>query len=177
MRVALIAFGVLTLVTAAVPAIASDDEPFEEKCGTAPFGPDIPKDPAISDAKLAEIKNDVVDFLKTSDQFQDCIDRTLVQGPKLKKDLSREQISAIQDRFARAGVKIMADNQAEKERVGEAFNALVDLRKLDKGAQSPAPKPEAAKPAPPAIASAPAGMLPEVRPTAKAKPLEKPTAP
>lgn len=177
MRVALIAFGVLTLVTAAVPAIASDDEPFSEKCGSAPIGPDVPRDPTLTDAKMAEIKADVVAFIKASDQFQECIDRTLVQGPKLKKDMSPEQISAMQERFARTGVKIISDNQAEKERVGDAFNALVDLRKQGKGAQPPAPKPAAAKPAASAFASAPAGMPPGIRATAQAKPLEKPAAP
>lgn len=179
MRGASIALGIFSLaVAAAQPSYASDDAPFEEKCGTAPFGPDIPKDPATPDAKMAEIKSDVVAFLKASDQFQDCIDRTLVQGPKLKKDLSREQISTIQDRFARAGVKIMADNQAEKERVGDAFNALVDLRNGG-GAKPAVAKPDAARPpaTAPVIPSAPTGMLPDVRPTAKAKPLEKPAAP
>lgn len=156
-----------------------NENAFEDKCGSAPFGPDIPSDPTgVTEEKLTEIKNDVVAFIKTSDQFQDCIDSTLRQGPKLDKKLTREQIERVQDRFAREGVKIMSDNQAEKERIGEAFNALVDARKKGGAAPKPpaAPKPQAA----PAIPNAPAGMLPvapDARPTAKAKPIEKPVSP
>lgn len=174
MRAGTVVLGLVSLTLAAyAPALASPDtEPFEEKCGTAPFGPDIPNEAAMSDAKIAELKADVVAFIKSSDQFQECIDRTLVQGPKLKKNTPPEQVTAIQDRFARTGVKIMADNQAEKERVGDAFNALIDLRKT--GGGTAAAKPAASVPAAPEGAQ-PVAAKAAGRATSRAKPLEKPT--
>jgi hypothetical protein len=177
MRYGAVISGVLAFaVTAGAPAFALDREIFEEKCGSSPFAPSIPTDPSIPDAKVAEIKADVLTFIKESDRFQECIERTMAEGPKVKKDMTREQVEAAQNRLDRLGVTMINGNQAEKERIGNAFNALIDLR-IAKAQMKPAAsaKPEVAKPeASLQIPTAPAGMLPSARPTAAAKSVEKP---
>lgn len=153
---------------------------YQERCGTAPIGPDIAQNPAISDEKMAELKKDVVTFIKTSDEFQNCIYKVLDEGPTFKKDTSREEILSVGAKFENAGNKIILDNQSEKERIGEAFNSLVDMRHGGSGGSSPkTPKPAAKTTAPAVIPTAPEGMLPTVptggqRITAKAKPTLKP---
>jgi hypothetical protein len=114
----------------ALPAPAAQFKEFEDNCGAAPYGPDIKMDPAISDEKVAELRKDVLAFIKASDQFQDCVTRMMDAGPTFKKeDASREKRIAIAVRFEREAQKIISDNQAEKERVGDDFNKLVELRK------------------------------------------------
>ena len=69
----LISFGILSATLALSMPTRAEDSPFEEKCGSAPFAPDIKPDSGTSDAKLSELKKDVVDFMHASDQFQDCV--------------------------------------------------------------------------------------------------------
>jgi hypothetical protein len=176
MRYGAVISGVLAFaVTAGTPAFASNREIFEEKCGSSPFAPSIPTDPSIPDARVAEVRADVVTFIKESDRFQACIERTMAEGPKVKKDMTREQVEAAQNRFGRVGVTMISGNQAEKERIGNAFNAFIDLRKGAATKKPAAMKPEPAKSeASLQIPAPPAGMLPSVRPTAAARPVEKP---
>lgn len=126
---------VLTLLTAASlaaanAAAAGQFKEFEDNCGAAPYGPDVKMDASITEEKLTELRKDVTDFLKASDQFQDCVTKIMDAGPTFKKeDDTREKRIAIATRFEREASKLIDDNQAEKERVGDEFNKLVELRK------------------------------------------------
>jgi hypothetical protein len=115
----------------ASPAAASGKYPeFEDNCGTAPFGPEIKFDVTIDDAKMAELRKDVTDFIKASDQFQDCVNRMLQAGPKFDKKLdTAEKRQEFGTRWIREGMLIIDQNQTEKEKVGDDFNKLVELRK------------------------------------------------
>lgn len=115
---------------AAGAAMAGQFKEFEDNCGTGPFGPAVKMDATISDEKLNELRKDVLDFIKASDQFQECVTKILDGGPTFKKeDDSREKRIAIATRFEREASKIIDENQSEKERVGADFNKLLELRK------------------------------------------------
>jgi hypothetical protein len=110
-------------------ANAAQFKEFEDKCGAAPYGPEITMDGSIDDKKMGELRQDVLDFIKTSDQYQDCVYKTLEIGPKLEKSDPFEKQEDIKRRFGREGMKILDESQSEKERVGSDFNKLIDLRK------------------------------------------------
>jgi hypothetical protein len=117
-------------VCLAASAAAGQYPEFEDNCGNAPFGPDIKMDASIDDAKMGELRKDVTDFIKASDQFQDCVNRMLEAGPKFDKKLdTAEKRQAFGTRWVREGMLIIDQNQTEKEKVGDDFNKLVELRK------------------------------------------------
>jgi hypothetical protein len=119
-----------TIVMAA-PGHANKFPEFEDNCGTAPFGPEIKQDAAITDEKMTELRKDVTDFIKASDQFQECVNRILDGGPKFDKKLhdTPEKRESFGKRFVREALLIIDQNQNEKEKVGDDFNKLVELRK------------------------------------------------
>ena len=145
LRIPLLSASFLYATIALTASAYAADSVFEEKCGSAPFAPDVPTDPSTSTEKLAEVKADVVAFMKASDVFQDCITKTIEIGPKIPKGTTPEQIRTLQDRFGRDAYKIVDQNQTDKERVGDAFNTLVDMRKNAGSTPKaePAPKPAA----------------------------------
>jgi hypothetical protein len=102
---------------------------YDEQCGSAPYGPSIPTDTSITDAKIAELKTDVLEFLKASDRFQDCVTKIIEEGPTFKKEDSMEKKIQIAKRFERQGLELINDNQSEKEKIGRDYNALIDARK------------------------------------------------
>jgi hypothetical protein len=55
--------------------------------------------------------------------------KTAELGPKLDKEDSREKHEEIKQRFGREAMKRLDESQSEKQRVGNDFNRLVDLRK------------------------------------------------
>lgn len=114
---------------AAAPAHAQKFSEFEDNCGSAPFAPSISTDPAITDAKIDELRKDVLAFLKASDQYQDCLTKIIDGGPTFKKDDTVEKKIATSKRFETQGLKLMDDNQADKERTGDEFNKLIEARK------------------------------------------------
>jgi hypothetical protein len=59
---------------------------YDDKCGSAPYGPSIPTDTSITDDKITELKADVLEFLKASDRYQDCITKLIEEGPTFKKE-------------------------------------------------------------------------------------------
>lgn len=123
------AFTAAIALTAVSAAHAQKFKEFDEKCGAGPYGPDVKLDAAITDEQMAELRKDIVDFLKASDEYQDCVMKTAELGPKLDKEDSREKHEEIKQRFGREAMKRLDESQSEKQRVGNDFNRLVDLRK------------------------------------------------
>ncbi|HAH08499.1 MAG TPA: hypothetical protein DCL48_00195 [Alphaproteobacteria bacterium] len=163
----------------AAPAFATEEDIFTQTCGNAPFAPVVPASPPTTQEAMTELKNDVTDFIKGSDLFQDCVTRVLDQGPKLKESWSDDQKKSAQRRFLKTAEKIILDNQEDKERTGNAFNVLVELRTGGKAAPTPAASKPAEKAAAPAIIenidTSTAAAL--VTGTAKARPQVKPATP
>jgi hypothetical protein len=117
----------------AASASAGQFKEFDDNCGDAPYGPAVKMDAAMSDEKVAELRKDILDFIKASDQFQECVGKIMDGGPTFKKeDDTVEKRIAIAKRFEREATKIIDENQSEKERVGDDFNKLIELRKAAK---------------------------------------------
>ena len=111
-------------------AMAGEFKDFDDNCGSAPYGPDVKMDGAMPDDKVAELRKDVLAFMKASDLYQDCVTKIMEAGPTFKKeDDTREKRMAIGARFEKEALKRIDENQSEKERVGDEFNKLVELRK------------------------------------------------
>jgi hypothetical protein len=129
MRIHTYAAMTIAALMAASPAQAQKFAEYDDNCGSAPFGPTITTDVTIPDAKVDELRKDVLAFLKASDQYQDCITKIMEGGPTFKKEDPMEKKMQMAKRFEAQGIKLIDDNQSEKERAGNDFNALVEARK------------------------------------------------
>jgi hypothetical protein len=96
----------------AAPAFAQD------RC-SAPLAPVVPDGKAASVTQLSQAAKEVVGFIKASDDYQTCLLAAIAEQDKLAKDPKNPPDPAIKKALEAKGDA----NQAEKVRVGTAYNA------------------------------------------------------
>ena len=74
-----------------------------------PYAPDVSVTPKSSKQDLLQLRDDVQSFIQASDQYQQC----LIKASKAASDIGGKLETMI------------AANQKDKQRVGDAFNAAV----------------------------------------------------
>ncbi len=109
------------LVGTAAPA-------FAENCN-APIAPAALDGSKASKDQLGQMRDDVVKFIKASDDYQSCLYSDL-KAQKLQAMKNKKQFpQSIEDTINGQ----VADNQRQKERVGAEFNAAVQSFKAAQG--------------------------------------------
>ncbi|MGQ0742157.1 MAG: hypothetical protein ACT4OG_07665 [Alphaproteobacteria bacterium] len=99
----------------AVPAFA-----YQSRC-VEPYAPVVPDPRAASKQQLDAVKKDVVQFIKDSDQYQECL---LLELKTEKQTASRKQ-KPFDPQIDADIQKMISANQREKERVGATYNGAV----------------------------------------------------
>ena len=102
----------VALAMLASPAFAQD------KC-SAPIAPVVPDGKTATVAQLVQANKDVVAFIKSSDDFQNCLVSDLAAATEAAKGDKKGLDPAIKKAIEEKGDA----NQKEKERVGKAYNA------------------------------------------------------
>ncbi|HEY7977757.1 MAG TPA: hypothetical protein VID67_06150 [Rhizomicrobium sp.] len=112
---------VAAVLVSAAPALAAD------ACGGAPIAPAAVDGSTVSTAQMKDAHDDVMNFIKSSDDYQSCVladlDRQKREAAKAKDPKPLNQ-SIIDE----ANAKIAA-NQKTKEKVGAEYNAAVHAYK------------------------------------------------
>jgi Skp family chaperone for outer membrane proteins len=107
------------LVALAGPAFAQD------AC-TRPEAPAIDSQAAAASVEtLTAAKQQSVEFIKASDAFQDCV----LNDAKAKKDEAKAKKVAFDPSIAQRAQREVSANQADKEKVGKAYNEAVKAYK------------------------------------------------
>lgn len=115
-------FGKFGLAVAAVlisvaPAMAAD------ACGDAPIPPAAIDGSKATEAQMKGAHDDVVNFIKSSDDYQSCVYADL---NKQKQEAAKANPPKTLDPSIEQGVNAKVDaNQKMKEKVGAEFNAAV----------------------------------------------------
>ena len=113
---------VAAVLISAAPAMADSSA-----CGGAPFAPAAIDGGKATEAQMKDAHDDVVNFIKTSDDYQKCLyddlDRQKAAAAKAKdpKPLDQGAIDAVNAK--------VASNQKTKEKVGAEYNAAVHAYK------------------------------------------------
>ncbi|HXJ01856.1 MAG TPA: hypothetical protein VNH44_11570 [Micropepsaceae bacterium] len=102
----------VALTMLAAPAFAQD------RC-SSPLAPVVPDGKTSTVAQLSQAAKDVVAFIKASDEYQTCLLAAIAEQDKLAKDPKNPPDPAIKKALEAKGDA----NQAEKVRVGTAYNA------------------------------------------------------
>jgi hypothetical protein len=108
---------VAAVLVSAAPAMAAD------ACGGAPIAPAAVDGSKVTEAQMKDAHDDVVTFIKSSDDYQSCVmadlDRQRREAAKAKdpKPLPQSVVDT-------ANAKVAA-NQKTKEKVGAEYNAAV----------------------------------------------------
>jgi hypothetical protein len=108
---------VAAVLVSAAPAMAAD------ACGGAPIAPASVDGSKVTEAQMKDAHDDVVNFIKSSDDYQSCVmadlDRQRREAAKAKdpKPLNQSIVDG-------ANAKVAA-NQKTKEKVGAEYNAAV----------------------------------------------------
>lgn len=111
--------GALCLAALSGPALA------QEAC-TRPEAPKIDsKAAAASMEALTAAREQTQAFIKASDDYQTCV----LEAAKAKKAEADAKKQPFDQAIARRAQKQVSDNQAEKERVGKAYNEAVKVFK------------------------------------------------
>lgn len=101
------------------PALAQD------ACAR-PEAPAIdPQAASASVESLSGAKQQTLDFIKASDAYQECV----LAGAKAKRDEAKAKKVAFDPAIAERAQRDVSANQADKEKVGAAFNAAVKAYK------------------------------------------------
>ena len=107
------------LVALAGPALA------QEAC-TRPQAPAIdPQAASASVETMTAAKQQAVDFIKASDAYQECV----LADAKAKKDEAKAKKVAFDKSIADRAQAEVSANQADKEKVGAAYNAAAKAYK------------------------------------------------
>jgi hypothetical protein len=116
-----IGLAMAAMMISAAPALAAD------ACGSAPIPPAAVDGSKATEAQLKDARDDVMNFMKASDDYQSCVladlDRQKVAAAKAKDPKPLDQ--SIVD----GANKKVANNQKDKEKVGAEFNAAVHAYK------------------------------------------------
>jgi hypothetical protein len=113
---------VAAILISAAPAMADSST-----CGGAPFAPAAIDGSKATETQMKDAHDDVVNFIKTSDDYQKCLyddlDRQKAAAAKAKdpKPLDQGIIDAVNAK--------VASNQKTKEKVGAEYNAAVHAYK------------------------------------------------
>jgi hypothetical protein len=103
------------LALSVAPAFA-----FQSRC-VEPYAPVVPDPRATTKQQLDEAKRAVIQFIKDSDQFQDCL---LLELKTEQQTAARKQKS-FDPRIEADIKKMISANQREKERIGATYNGAV----------------------------------------------------
>lgn len=93
-----------------------------ERC-SEPYGPVVPDGNTATSEEMKAAKAEVLQFIKDSDDYQACID-AVISDPEEKMTPQQKQ----------AALKLIDDNQAEKQAVADAYNAALRAYKAKHGA-------------------------------------------
>jgi len=107
------------LVLAAVPAFA------QSNC-YQPVPPAALNGATATKDQMAAARSDVMDFIKSSDDYQDCMDAEF----KEKQRKAQKDNKPLPPDAAKAVDDAIAANQRDKEKVGAEFNASVAAYKV-----------------------------------------------
>jgi len=112
---------VAAVLISAAPAMA------QSICGSAPIPPAAVDGSKVTEAQMKDAHDDVVNFIKASDDYQSCLfsdlDRQKREAAKAKdpKPLDQSIIDGVNAK--------VAANQKTKEKVGAEYNAAVHAYK------------------------------------------------
>jgi hypothetical protein len=112
---------VAAVLISAAPAMA------QSVCGGAPIAPAAVDGSKVTEAQMKDAHDDVVNFIKASDEYQSCLfsdlDRQKREAAKAKdpKPLDQSIIDGVSAK--------VAANQKTKEKVGAEYNAAVHAYK------------------------------------------------
>lgn len=93
-----------------------------ERC-QAPYGPVVPDGNTATSAEMKTAKAEVLQFIADSDQYQSCID-AVIKDPAEKMTPQQKQ----------AALRLIDQNQQEKQEVADAYNAALRAYKAKHGA-------------------------------------------
>lgn len=105
------AFALATLL-AAMPASA-----YSSRC-VQPYAPTVPDGRTATKPQIDSAKNFVVQFIKDSDQYQDC----LLLELKTERETAARKGKTFNPQIQTDITNMVAANQREKERVGAEYN-------------------------------------------------------
>ncbi|HWA31681.1 MAG TPA: hypothetical protein VG867_11305 [Rhizomicrobium sp.] len=112
---------VAAVLVSAAPAMAAG------MCGEAPIPPAAIDGGKATEAQMKDAHDDVVNFIKASDDYQGCLFADL---NKQKQDAAKANPPKTLDPSVEQGVNAKVDaNQKMKEKVGAEFNAAVQAYK------------------------------------------------
>ncbi|MGN6515123.1 MAG: hypothetical protein ACTHLR_04700 [Rhizomicrobium sp.] len=108
---------VAAVMISAVPAMA------QGMCGDAPIPPAALDGSKATEAQMKDAHDDVVNFIKSSDDYQSCLFADLARQ---KREAAKAKDPKPLDPSIAQGVSAKVDaNQKMKEKVGAEFNAAV----------------------------------------------------
>jgi hypothetical protein len=114
------------LLTAAALVVATAPAFTQDRC-SAPIAPVVPNGKTATVTQLSQAAKDVVAFIRASDDYQTCLLAEIAEQDKLAKDPKNPADPAV-----KKGLEAKGDaNQAEKVRVGTAYNAAAAAYKAE----------------------------------------------
>src|SRR5690348_1625113 len=112
-----IGLAVAAVVISAAPAMA------QNMCGEPPIPPAAVDGSKATEAQMKDAHDDVVNFIKSSDDYQSCMFADLARQ---KREAAKAKDPKPLDPSIEQGVKAkVGANQAMKEKVGAEYNAAV----------------------------------------------------
>ena len=114
------------LLTAAAFVVATVPAFGQDRC-SAPIAPVVPNGKTATVAQLSQAAKDVVAFIRASDDYQTCLLAEIAEQDKLAKDPKNPADPAVKKALEAKGDA----NQAEKVRVGTAYNAAAAAYKTE----------------------------------------------
>lgn len=115
------------LLVAALAAAALAGPALAQDACTRPEAPAIDAQAAAASIEtLGAAKQQTLDFIKASDAFQTCV----LADVRAKKDEAKASKVAFDNSIADRAQADVSANQADKEKVGGAYNAAVKAYKL-----------------------------------------------
>jgi hypothetical protein len=109
------------LLISAAPALA------QSGCGGAPIAPAAVDGSKATEAQMKDAHDDVVNFIKASDDFQSCVIGDLARQ---KREAAKQNPPKQLDASVTAAANAKVDgNQKTKEKVGAEYNASVQAYK------------------------------------------------
>jgi cephalosporin-C deacetylase-like acetyl esterase len=120
-------FGKFGLAVAAVLISAAPAMAASSDCGSTPYAPAAVDGSKATEAQMKDAHDDVVNFIKSSDDYQACLYSDL---DKQKAAAAKAKTPAPLDQGIIDGVTSkVAANQKTKEKVGAEYNAAVHAYK------------------------------------------------
>jgi hypothetical protein len=111
----------VALLISAAPALA------QSACGGAPIAPAAVDGSKATEAQMKDAHDDVVNFIKASDDFQSCVIADLARQ---KREAAKANPPKTLDAAVEASANAKVDgNQKTKEKVGAEYNASVQAYK------------------------------------------------